>query len=96
MYFLVKRQVDSPTLSLLWGLQSWTKQLRQITFQALSVVNKRTTIFHPPPTQCCFLGHEQFPGNRHFPNQHCIGGGGGGEGGEREREVTVVEFGREK
>ena len=37
----------------------------------------------------CFVGHKQFLGNQHFPNQHCIGGGWGGA-------VTVVEFRKKK
>ena len=48
-----------------------------------------------PPTQCCFLGHKQFPGKHHFPYQHCIRGRGGGGGrsncGRIKKGETVSE-----
>ena len=67
--------------------QSWMKLLWKLLFWTLSLVKKQTTLFQnplPPPIQWCFVGHEQFPGNEQFPNQHCRGGWRGG--------VTMAEF----
>ena len=68
-------------------LQSWTKRLRKRTLPSVFTSKQSVDNIFPaplPPTQSCLVGHEQFPGNQHFPNQHCIGGGGGGGGGEGE------------
>ena len=62
-----------------------TKLLRKLLFQALSFVSKQ---FDPHVSMLFCGGHEQFPGNQHFPNQHRIGEGG--------VEVTAVEFTGEK
>ena len=81
-----------PAGELLSYLQSWTTQLRKLPFLALSLVNKRTTIFHPPPppspTQYCFLSHEQFPSEISTSQINNAWGRGGGGGGER--EVTGI------
>ena len=64
-------------------LQSWTKRLRKRTLPSVLTSKQSNDHIFPaplPPTQCCLVGHEQFHGNQHFPNQHCIGGGGEGEG----------------
>ena len=58
--------------------------MRKSPLQARSLVNAQETEFPPtphPPTQCCFLGLEQYPGKQQFPHQHCIKGKGGAGGG---------------
>ena len=63
---------------------TWTKPVKKFAFQARSLVDYVANYQIPlplplPPTQCCLLGHEQFPGKHHFPYQHCITGRGGRE-----------------
>ena len=85
--------VETFSLQIIWKTSlTWTKPIKKFAFQARSLVDKQTTKSPSPPpplTQCCLLGHEQFPGKHHFPHQHCIRGRGEGE-------VTVVELWREK
>ena len=58
----------------------WTKQLRKFSCSSSTSKQANDHFLTPPPppplTQCYFLGHKQFPGNQHFPNQHWIGGEG--------------------
>ena len=66
--------------------QSWTKKLRKLAFQALSVVNKRMT-------NVVFWVINSFLAisTSQINIEHCLGGGGGGG---REREVTVGQVTR--
>ena len=62
-----------------------------------SVFNGKQANHHiplPHPTQCCFLGNEQFPVKHHFPHQHCIRGRGGGRSncGRIKKGETVSEW----
>ena len=90
--------VETFSLRIIWKTSlTWTKPIKKFAFQARSLVDKQTTKSPPPPlTQCCLLGHKQFPGKHRFPHQHCIRGRGGGGGrsncGRLMKGETVSEW----
>ena len=62
------------------------KTLKKITLPSAFRCTCKQTITPLPVSMLFSGGHEQFPGNQHFPSQHWVGGG----------EVSAVEFIRQK
>ena len=91
--------VETFSLPIIWKMSlTWTKPIKKFAFQARSLVAEANyQIPLPPPpalTQCCLLGHEQFPRKHCFPHQHCIRGRGGGRSncGRIMKGETVSEW----
>ena len=85
--------VETFSLPIIWKTSlTWTKPITKFAFQARSLVDKQTLPL--PLTQCCLLGHKQFPGKHHFPHKHCIRGRGGGRSncGRIMKGETVSEW----
>ena len=93
--------VETFRLPIIWKTSlttslTWTKPIKKICLlSAFTCRQENYQIPFPLPlTQCCLLGHEQFPGKHHFPHQHCIRGRGGGRSncGRIMKGETVSEW----
>ena len=89
--------VETFSLPIIWKTSlPWTKPTKKIGLpSAFTCRQANYQIPLPLPlTQCCLLGHEQFPGKHHFPHQHCIRGMGGGRSncGRIMKGETVSEW----